>query len=94
MSAELFPLTEPEWTGRLIDVMVPPQIVSRRGEPEYFSAPATEALALNGSDGNAALEGAGPDTSTRSHTPLALQALPAALVTFHVAEEVVDARSP
>ena len=42
MSAELFPLTEPEWTGRLIDVMVPPRS-SRRGEPEYFSAPATEA---------------------------------------------------
>ena len=39
MSAVLFPFTEPAWTGRLIDVMVPPQIVSRRGEPEYFSAP-------------------------------------------------------
>src|SRR4029079_1741021 len=34
MSAVLLPLTLPAWAGRLIDVMVPPQIVRRRGEPE------------------------------------------------------------
>jgi hypothetical protein len=33
-SAVLLPSGEPEWTGPLIEVIVPPQIVSRRGAAE------------------------------------------------------------
>jgi hypothetical protein len=89
MSAALLPFTEPEWAGRLIEVMVPPQIVSRRGAPEYFSAPATERpLATKGSEGNAALD----DPGRVGHIdemapPLLLHDLPEALVTFQVARK-------
>jgi hypothetical protein len=33
-SAVPLPSTDPEWTGPLIEVIVPPQRVSRRGVPE------------------------------------------------------------
>ena len=41
-SAVLLPFTEPAWFGPSIEVIVPPQMVSRRGEAEYFSAPLTD----------------------------------------------------
>ena len=89
MSAVLLPFTEPACAGRLIEVIVPPQIVNRRGAPEYFSAPATDRpLATNGSDGNAALDEAGKfGHIDEIAPPLLLHDLPDAFVTFHVARK-------
>src|SRR5215211_264265 len=51
-SAVLLPSGDPLWVGPLIAVIVPPQIVSRRGAAEYASAPLTGMpLARYGSDG-------------------------------------------
>ena len=33
-SAVLLPAVEPAWVGPVIEVIVPPQMVSRRGAPE------------------------------------------------------------
>src|SRR5689334_14897256 len=89
ISAVLLPLTFPACAGRLIDVIVPPQIVRRRGAPEYFSAPETDRpFALNVSDGMAALDEAGRlGHIDEIAPPLGVHALPAAFVTFHVARK-------
>ena len=88
-SAVLLPFTEPAWVGPSIAVIVPPQMVSRRGAAEYFSAPLTvEPLAWKGSDGNARLDGVGIDGHIDEIAPPApAQILPAALVTFQVARK-------
>ena len=85
----LLPFGDPAWTGPLMEVMVPPQIVSRRGAPEYASAPWTDSpLALEPSDGKPKLDGAArPGHIEEIAPPLRAQILPLALVTFHVARK-------
>lgn len=70
-------------------VMVPPQMVSRRGEPEYASAPLTRSpLARKPSDGNAKLDDPGMEGHIEEIAPPeAAQILPAAFVTFQVARK-------
>ena len=78
------------WPGPLIEVIVPPQMVSRRGAPEYISAPLDrQAVGSNESDGNVhdSMASAGSGTSTRSPPPPGPQILPVALVTFQVARK-------
>ena len=89
MSAVLLPLMFPACAGRLIDVIVPPQIVRRRGAPEYFSAPDTDRpFALKVSDGIAALDEAGRlGHIDEMAPPLGMHAFPEALVTFQVARK-------
>ena len=72
-----------------MELIVPPQIVSRRGEAEYFSAPLTDRpLAWKPSDGNAWLSEDGIDGHIDEIAPPELaQILPPAFVTFHVARK-------
>ncbi len=85
----LLPLVEPAWTGALMLVMVPPQMVRRRGAPEYASAPFTDRpLVVKPSDGKALLDGLGRDGHMDdTPPPPAPQILPLALVTSHVARK-------
>ena len=89
MSAVLLPLMFPACAGRPIDVIVPPQIVRRRGAPEYFSAPDTDRpFALKLSDGIAALDEAGRlGHIDEMAPPLGMHDLSGALVTFQVARK-------
>src|SRR5436190_3888960 len=86
MSPLLLPFGEPLWTGDVIEVMVPPQIVRRRGAAEYSSAPWTVSPSIAyQSVGNAADDGAGrPGHIEEMPPPDVAQARPAAFVTFQV----------
>ncbi len=88
-SAVLLPFGEPLCSGPLMDAIVPPQIVSRRGAPEYCSAPLTDSpLALYLSDGNAALDEDGsPGHMDEIAPPLPAQMRSLAFVTFQVARK-------
>src|SRR5688572_218427 len=81
-SAVLLPFTEPAWTGPWMLVIAPPQIVSRRGAPEYAWAPLTRnPLARKPSDGNAKLDDPGMDGHIEEIAPPEpAQILPAAFV--------------
>ena len=85
----LLPFTDPAWVGPWMLVIVPPQMVSRRGAPEYVWAPLTVSpLARKPSDGNAKLDDPGMDGHIDEIAPPApAQILPAAFVTFQVARK-------
>ncbi len=71
-------------------MIVPPQMVSRRGEPEYSSAPLTVEPVGAEADptGTRELDGAGIDGHIEEIAPPApAQILPAAFVTFQVARK-------
>ena len=88
-SAVLLPAVEPAWVGPEMPVIVPPQIVSRRGDPEYAWAPSTVSpFVLKPSDGKANDDEAGIDGHIDEIPPPdGAHVLPAALVTFQVARK-------
>jgi hypothetical protein len=86
---ELLPAGEPEWTGLLIELIVPPHIVMRLGMPAYSSAPKTDSPSVTyGSAGNGKVEALGSAGHIEEIAPpLGEQIEPAPCVAFHVARK-------